>query len=97
MPATQQRAGVDPDTQVVRLLDEAVRLLATLIRLQVENQTAAIVELGRAGLPAARIGELLGTTGDTAKVTLSRAKKNGRTSVARRGPSHRRTKEDPDG
>lgn len=55
--------------------DEIARLLATLIRLQVENQTQAIVELGKAGFGPARIGALLGTTTDTAKVTLARSRK----------------------
>ena len=55
--------------------DEIARLLATLVRLQVENQAQAIVELGKAGLGPARIATLLGTTTDTAKVTLARSRK----------------------
>lgn len=55
--------------------DEIARLLATMIRLQVENQTQAIIELGKAGIGPARIGALLGTSADTAKVTLARARK----------------------
>jgi DNA-directed RNA polymerase specialized sigma24 family protein len=57
--------------------EEIARLLATLVRLQVENQTQAIIELGRAGFGPARIGALLGTSADTAKVTLARARKKG--------------------
>ena len=57
--------------------EEIARLLATLVRLQVENQTQAILELGRAGFGPARIGALLGTSADTAKVTLARARKKG--------------------
>jgi DNA-directed RNA polymerase specialized sigma24 family protein len=55
--------------------EEAVRLLALLVRMQVDNQTQAIIELGKAGFPPARIAALLGTTADTAKVTLARARK----------------------
>ena len=55
--------------------EEIARLLATLVRLQVDNQTQAILELGGAGFGPARIGLLLGTSGDTAKVTLARARK----------------------
>jgi len=55
--------------------EETVRLLATLIRLQVDNQTQAILELGRAGFGPTRIASLVGTTSDTAKVTLARARK----------------------
>ena len=55
--------------------DEIARLVAVLIRLKVENQTQAILELGKAGIPNTRIAELLGTTPDTAKVTLARARK----------------------
>lgn len=55
--------------------EETVRLLALLVRLQLENQTEAILELGRAGFSASRIAALLGTTPDTAKVTLARARK----------------------
>jgi DNA-directed RNA polymerase specialized sigma24 family protein len=55
--------------------EEIARLLATLVRLQVDNQARAILELGKAGFAPARIGALLGTTTDTAKVTLARARK----------------------
>jgi DNA-directed RNA polymerase specialized sigma24 family protein len=55
--------------------EETVRLLAVLVRLQLDNQTKAIVELGRTGFAPTRIAALLGTTPDTAKVTLARARK----------------------
>jgi hypothetical protein len=45
-------------------LDEIARLLATQIRLSLPNQTAAILELNRAGLA-------------TAKTTVAKAKKKG--------------------
>jgi DNA-directed RNA polymerase specialized sigma24 family protein len=55
--------------------EETVRLLALLVRMQTENQAQAIIELGRAGFTPGRIATLLGTTADTAKVTLARARK----------------------
>ncbi len=57
--------------------DEISRLLATQIRLSLPNQTAAILELGRAGISPSRIAELLGTSPATAKVTIAKAKKKG--------------------
>lgn len=57
--------------------EEAVRLLATLVRLQTENQAQAVVELNRAGIGVTRIAELLGTTKGTANVAIQRAKKRG--------------------
>jgi DNA-directed RNA polymerase specialized sigma24 family protein len=54
--------------------DETVRLLATLIRMQCDSQSEAIVELGRAGLGASRIAEVLGTSPGTVGVALQRAK-----------------------
>ena len=55
--------------------EESVRLLATLIRLLVPTQNAAILELNKAGFGAKRIGELLGTSQNTANVTIQKAKK----------------------
>jgi DNA-directed RNA polymerase specialized sigma24 family protein len=55
--------------------DETNRLLATLIRMQCETQAQAILELYRAGLASARIAELLGTTANTANVTIQRSKR----------------------
>jgi DNA-directed RNA polymerase specialized sigma24 family protein len=55
--------------------EETVRLLATLIRMQTENQSEAILELHRAGIGVSRIAELLGTTKGTANVAVQRAKK----------------------
>ncbi|MCI0636282.1 MAG: hypothetical protein L0206_20565 [Actinobacteria bacterium] len=54
--------------------EELVRLIALQIRLQLGNQSQAIVEMDRAGLGAARIAELLGTTANTVNVALNRAK-----------------------
>jgi DNA-directed RNA polymerase specialized sigma24 family protein len=62
------RRGLDP-------IEELVRLTALQIRLQLGNQTEAIIELDRAGLGAARIAELLGTTPNTVNVALNRAKR----------------------
>jgi DNA-directed RNA polymerase specialized sigma24 family protein len=67
--------GVDPH-------DETVRLLATLIRLQVGNQKQAILELHKAGLGISRIADVLGTTPGTVNVAVQRAK---------RAPSRRAT------
>lgn len=55
--------------------DEVARLLAILIRLQVPTQADAIRELGKVGIGPKRIAELLGTTANTANVTLAKAKK----------------------
>jgi hypothetical protein len=62
----------------VEPLDEIARLLATLIRLQLETQADAIRELGKLGIGPKRIAELLGTTPNTVTVTLSKAKKTPR-------------------
>jgi DNA-directed RNA polymerase specialized sigma24 family protein len=69
MPRTATRKGdsVEPD--------EVARLLALWIKLQLGNQAAAIVELGRAGFGPTRIAELLGTTVGTVNVTLQRSRK----------------------
>ena len=56
-------------------VDETNRLLATLIRMQCETQTQAILELHRAGIGSGRIAELLGTTANTANVTIQRLKR----------------------
>jgi DNA-binding CsgD family transcriptional regulator len=58
------------------LLDEAIRLLAILVRQGVETQTEAIVDMNRAGLSTSRIAELLGTTSNTVNVTITRSKKS---------------------
>lgn len=58
--------------------EETVRLLATLIRMQTESQSEAILELHRAGLGVSRIAQLLGTTKGTANVAVQRAKKRPR-------------------
>lgn len=55
--------------------DEIVRLLVAQLRLQLDNQTAAILELSRAGFGSSRIAELLGTTPGTVNVALQRAKR----------------------
>jgi hypothetical protein len=58
--------------------EEIVRLLALQLRLQVESQSDAIVMLSRAGFSNSRIGQLLGTTTDVAKVTVARATSGGK-------------------
>lgn len=58
--------------------EELVRLVALQVRLQLGNQSQAIVEMARAGLGAARIAELLGTTPNTVNVALNRAKRGSR-------------------
>ena len=55
--------------------EETVRLLAILVRQNLPTQNDAILELSRAGFGPTRIGELVGTTTATAKVTVARAKK----------------------
>jgi DNA-directed RNA polymerase specialized sigma24 family protein len=74
MPARRSSGrGLDPT-------EELVRLLALQIRLQLGNQSQAIIEMDRAGLGAGRIAELLGTTPNTVNVALNRAKRGARTS-----------------
>jgi hypothetical protein len=69
MPARRQFARrLDPT-------EELVRLVALQIRLQLGNQSQAIIEMDRAGLGAGRIAELLGTTPNTVNVALNRAKR----------------------
>lgn len=57
-------------------LDEVCRLLSILIRRDAASQTAAILEMSRAGIKTARIAELLGTTPNTVNVTVHKAKKD---------------------
>jgi DNA-directed RNA polymerase specialized sigma24 family protein len=55
--------------------EEHARLLALLIRLLLPSQSTAILELHKVGFGAARIAELLGTSANTANVTIQKAKK----------------------
>ncbi|HEX3518858.1 MAG TPA: hypothetical protein VHT29_07480 [Solirubrobacteraceae bacterium] len=55
--------------------EEIIRLLATIVRQNTGNQTEAILELEKSGFKPTRIGELLGTTADTAKTAVKRARK----------------------
>ena len=59
--------------------DEVTRLLALMLRHQLGDPTEAILELGRAGFSPKRIAELLGTTTNTANVTLQKAKARAKT------------------
>lgn len=56
-------------------VDELVRLQVRLLRKELPSQAATIEELHDAGFGNQRIAELLGTTTDTVKVTIQRAKK----------------------
>jgi hypothetical protein len=60
---------------IVRLLDELVRLVAAQLRLGLESQADAIRELSRAGFGPSRIAELVGTTPGTVNATLVKEKK----------------------
>lgn len=55
--------------------EELARLLALQIRLQIGSQGETIQELNKIGFGPSRIAELLGTTANTANVTLQKAKK----------------------
>ncbi len=55
--------------------EELVRLIATQIRLQLNNQSVTIQELTKSGFGPTRIAELLGTTPGTVTVTLAKQKK----------------------
>ena len=65
----------NPENPSGSSLDEIARLLATLVRLQLGNQAQTIIELNKAGLSNARIADLIGTTPDTVKVTVQRARR----------------------
>ena len=52
-------------------LDEIARLLALLLRQQLDNQTQLILELSRLELTPTRIAELVGTTPATVRATLN--------------------------
>ena len=56
-------------------LDELSKLMALQVRSTIGSQTQTILELDRLGFSARRIGELLGTTRNTANVTVQKAKK----------------------
>ncbi|HZS30347.1 MAG TPA: hypothetical protein VFA37_03755 [Gaiellaceae bacterium] len=64
--------------------EELIRLIAIQIRLQLDNQNAAIQELSRSGFGPSRIAELLGTTPGTVNVSLAKAKKRAARASARR-------------
>lgn len=74
--------------------EEIVRLLVLQLRMQMDSQAQAILELNRAGFSNSRIATLLNTTPDTVKVALQRARKpkSGKTAGRsnRAGDSHRR-------
>lgn len=57
-----------------QVLEDIARLLALQIRLQVENQTEAILALNKAGFSPPRITQLLGLSQDTARATINQAK-----------------------
>ena len=64
-------------------MEELTRLVAIQVRLSLPNQTAAILELSRAGFGPTRIAELLGTSPATAKVTIQKSRKKGPPNVDR--------------
>lgn len=65
--------------------DEIARLLATLIRLQTENQNQAILELNKAGIGPTRIAQLLGTSAGTVNVAIQRSKGSSKKAKAPKG------------
>lgn len=68
--------GAKINTNEMSADEQIIRLLATIVRQNTGNQTEAILELDKSGFKPTRIGELLGTTGDTAKTTIKRARKS---------------------
>lgn len=64
-------------------LDEVARLLALLVRLQVNSQTQAILELSRIGIGPSRVAELLGTSAATARVTVNQSKSKSKATKAK--------------
>ena len=55
--------------------EEELRLLALLLRVQLQGQARTILELSRLGFGPKRISELLGTSPNTVNVTIQKAKK----------------------
>jgi len=66
---------VGRDKTEPELLEEIVRLQALQIRYLFPSQADASVALHKAGFPASRIAQLLGTTPATVSKDLQRAKK----------------------
>lgn len=67
--------------------EEMVRLLAVQLRRSAESQTAAIMELSKAGFGPSRIAELLGTSAHTVSVTLDLAKRRAKKERSGRAPA----------
>lgn len=61
-------------TKLIQLQEETVKLLVLLAK-KGEVQQSMILQLSNAGFKTARIAELLGTTANTANVTIQKAKK----------------------
>ncbi len=55
--------------------EEAVRLLAILVRRELGNQAETIRELDKTGFGPTRIADLIGTTPNTVNVTLAKQKR----------------------
>jgi len=75
---TTKRERLDP-------IDEVARLLALNLKRE-RGLQEVIVELDSVGIPQARIGELLGTSGNYVSVALARAKSAQLTKSARKSP-----------
>ena len=67
--------------------DEIPKLLALLVRLQLGNQSDTIIELDRIGFGASRIAQLVGTTRNTANVTIQKNRKRTKTKAAKASSS----------
>ena len=56
------------------LLDQLIRLQALQIRVSMQSQAEAIVEMNKSGIGPSRIAEIMGTTPGTVNVAIQRAK-----------------------
>lgn len=65
------------DSELTAKLDTLIRLQAHLAVAGLSSQKEKILFLGRAGLSAREIAEVLGTTTNTVSVALSNARKEG--------------------
>ena len=65
------------ENEIAAKLDTLIRLQAHLAVAGLASQKEKIIFLGRAGLSAREISEVLGTTTNTVSVALSNARKEG--------------------
>lgn len=67
------------------LLDQLVRLHALQVKLAMQSQAEAIVEMNKVGIGPSRIAEIMGTTPGTVNVAIQRAKPKTKTTAKKKG------------